>query len=201
MPEIHNPRFVPVVLEGKYVRLEPLTLAHADALTAVGCDPEIWRWMPLQARGREDMVKIIEGALVEQAAGRQLPFATIERSGGKAVGSTRFMDIQPAHRGVEIGYTWIAPPWQRSAVNTEAKLLMLRHAFETWKCLRVALKTDVLNQKSRNAIERLGAKPEGIFRKHMLMEGGRVRDSAWYSITNDEWPEVERGLRARLQQS
>ena len=198
MSEGKESPFVPVVLEGSLVRLEPLTLAHADALIAVGCDPSIWRWMPLEVRSREDMAGMIEAALAEQAAGRQLPFATIDKKTGKAVGSTRFMDIQRANRGVEIGYTWIAPPWQRSAVNTEAKLLMLRHAFETWGVMRVALKTDFLNEKSRNAILRLGAKQEGVFRKHMVMPGGRVRDSVWFSITDEEWPAVRRNLEERF---
>ena len=125
-------------------------------------------------------------------------FATVERSSGRAIGSTRFMNIDRANRRVEIGSTWIAPPWQRTAVNTEAKYLMLRHAFEVWGCMRVELKTDALNQKSRNAILRIGAKEEGTLRRHLVTWTGRVRDTVYFSILDDEWPEAKRKLENKL---
>ena len=127
-----------------------------------------------------------------------MPFATVERNSKKIVGSTRFMNIDAMNRHVEIGSTWIAPPWQRTAVNTEAKYLMLRHAFETWKCMRVEFKTDLMNERSRRAILRLGAKEEGTFRKHMVTWSGRIRDSVYFSIIDTEWPEVKARLEAKL---
>ncbi|MBZ5608757.1 MAG: GNAT family N-acetyltransferase [Acidobacteriia bacterium] len=188
----------PVLLEGTHVRLEPLTLEHLDALCEVGLDEELWRWIPIQVRTREEMRAYIQLALELQAAGSALPFATIERSTGRAVGSTRYMNIDRPNRHVEIGATWIGRPWQRTAINTEAKYLMLRHAFERLGCLRVELKTDVLNEKSRNAILRIGAKQEGIFRNHVVCASGRVRDSVWFSVIDREWPQVKAALDAKL---
>ena len=188
----------PVTLTGKHVRLEPLSLAHHPALCEIGLDPELWRWTIAQVLTPDQMRGYMEIALQWQADGTAIPFATVDLASGRVVGSTRFMSIDRPHRHVEIGSTWIAPPWQRTAVNTEAKYLMLRHAFEHWGCIRVELKTDSLNQKSRNAIARLGAKEEGIFRNHMICWGGRIRHSAWYSITNEEWPAVKAGLEAKL---
>ena len=144
------------------------------------------------------MLSYIRSALQWQADGTALPFATVEQSAGHAVGSTRYMNIDHANRKVEIGSTWIAPAWQRTAANTEAKYLMLRHAFEPLGCIRVELKTDVLNEKSRNAILRIGAGHEGIFRNHVICAGGRIRDSAWYSIIDSEWPRVKSMLEERL---
>ena len=188
----------PVLLEGTHVRLEPLTLEHLDALCEVGLDEELWRWIPIQVRTREEMRAYIQLALELQAAGSALPFATIERSTGRAVGRTRYMNIDRPNRHVEIGATWIGRPWQRTAINTEAKYLMLRHAFERLGCLRVELKTDVLNEKSRNAILRIGAKQEGIFRNHVVCASGRVRDSVWFSVIDREWPQVKAALDAKL---
>ena len=125
-------------------------------------------------------------------------FATVERSSGRTIGSTRFMNIDRVNKRVEIGSTWIAPPWQRTAVNTEAKYLMLRHAFEVWGCIRVELKTDALNQKSRNAILRIGAKEEGTLRRHLMTWTGRVRDTVYFSIWDSEWAQVKAGLENRL---
>jgi len=138
----------------------------------------------------------VETAFAEQARGESVVFVTVERASGKVIGSTRFMNIDRANSRVEIGSTWIAPAWQRTAVNTEAKYLMLRHAFEVWRCIRVELKTDALNQKSRNAILRLGAREEGTFRKHLLTWTGRIRDTVYFSILDTEWPEV----KARLEE-
>src|SRR5206468_3564674 len=139
----------------------------------------------------EDLRLYLESALRDQREGRSLPFATIERAGGRVVGSTRFGNIEPAHRRVEIGWTWIGRDWQRTAINTEAKYLMLRHAFETWGCVRVELKTNALNQKSRRAIQRIGGREEGIFRRHIISERGVWRDTVYFSILDDEWPEVK----------
>ncbi|HEV2386749.1 MAG TPA: GNAT family protein [Candidatus Acidoferrales bacterium] len=188
----------PVTLEGRYVRLEPLTRGHHAALVAAGLDPELWRWIPQPVLTREEMAGYIGNALAEQARGTALPFATIERASGQAVGCTRYGNIDRSHRRVEIGWTWIAKPWQRTAVNTEAKYLQLRHAFETLGCIRVELKTDSLNERSRAAIARLGAREEGTFRNHMITASGRVRHTVYFSIIDAEWPEVKARLEAML---
>jgi len=188
----------PITLEGQHVRLEPLSLAHLDALCEVGLDEDLWRWTPDQARTRDDMRTYILEALAGQERGTMLPFATVLRAESRVVGSTRFGNIDLRHRRVEIGWTWIARSWQRTAVNTEAKLLMLRHAFETLGCIRVELKTDALNDRSRQAILRLGAKEEGIFRQHMVMPAGHFRDTVYYSILDREWPEIKVKLGERL---
>lgn len=192
----------PVTLEGRHVRLEPLSLErHAEALVAVGLDPDLWRWTLSRVEGAADLRLYVEHALAEQAAGRALPFATVERAGGRVVGSTRFMAISVPHRRVEIGSTWIAKPWQRTTVNTEAKYLMLRHAFETWGCLRVELKTDMRNERSRRAMLRLGCVEEGTHRKHMINGLGEVRDTVYYSVVDDEWPAVKARLEWLLARS
>jgi RimJ/RimL family protein N-acetyltransferase len=188
----------PIVLEGDYVRLDPLSLDHVEALCEVGLDDALWQWVPKPVQSHDDMQAYVEAALAGQQAGRMLPFATVERESGRVVGSTRFGAIDLANRRLEIGWTWIARPWQRSAVNTEAKLLMLRHAFEALGCHRVEFKTDSLNERSRNAILRLGAQQEGIFRKHIVTASGRLRDSVYFSIIDDEWPAVEAGLQGKL---
>ena len=186
---------VPTTLEGRVVRLEPLTPAHAPGLWEAGSDPAIWRLGLEPVQSAEEMREYVARALEQSAA---LPFATVLRSEGRVVGSTRFGNIDPVHRHAEIGWTWIGPRWQRTAVNTEAKLLMLRHAFEDWGCLRVELKTDVLNERSRAAIQRLGAKEEGVFRRHLIARTGRVRDSIFYSIIDEEWPSVRERLEGML---
>lgn len=192
-------RIEPVTLCGRHIRLEPLSLDHHAQLCAVGLDPEIWRWNPWRiVRTPEDMHLYIELALQQQASRTALPFATIELAGGQAIGSTRFAGIDHDHRRVEIGSTWIAPPWQRTAVNTEAKYLMLRHAFEELGCVRVELKTDSLNQRSRAAIARIGATEEGIARNHMVTHSGRLRHSVYFSIIDAEWPSVKARLEDKL---
>lgn len=188
----------PTTLEGKYVRLEPLTLDHLAPRCDVGLDPELWRLIPTPINTQEDMRTYIETALKLQAEGTALPFATVEKSSNKVIGSTRFANIDKTHRRVEIGWTWIARPWQRTVINTEAKYLMLRHAFETLSCIRVELKTDALNAKSRAAMLRIGAKEEGIFRSHIITQSGRIRDSVYYSIIDKEWPAVKTSLEERL---
>lgn len=180
------------------MRLEPMTFEHHDALCEIGMDPDLWRWIPTQVRSREDMHEYIKIALQWQADGTALPFVTVEQSSGKAIGSTRYMNIDKPNRRVEIGATWIAKPWQRTVVNTEAKYLMLKHAFETLGCLRVELKTDELNEKSRNAILRIGAKQEGIFRHHVVCWDGRLRNSVYFSVIAPEWPEVKAALEEKL---
>ncbi len=187
------------LLEGRHVRLEPLREAHHAALCTMGLDPDLWELIPYRVTTPEEMSAYIERALKDQAAGTALPFATVHRESGQTVGSTRFMNIEPAHRRVEIGATWIARPWQRTAVNTEAKYLMLRYAFETLGCLRVEFKTDALNQRSRHAIRRIGATEEGTFRRHIVTWSGRVRDSVYFSIIAEEWLRVKADLEDRME--
>ncbi len=193
-----RPWVEPVTLEGSYVRLEPLSLDHLPGLTKIGLDAEIWRWMPMFVQTPGDMRALVEEAIAEAEAGAMVPFTTIERATGMPVGSTRFLSIVPQHRRLEIGWTWLAPAWQHGPINTEAKLLMLRHAFEKLGALRVEFKTDALNEKSREALLKIGAVEEGVFRRHMIMPGGRQRDSAYYSVIDDEWPRVQGQLQARL---
>lgn len=188
----------PVTLSGKHIRLEPLSLDHLAGLCEVGLDPELWRWTTAAVRTPADMHTYVAAALDSQAQGTALPFATVELVSGRVIGSTRFGSIDLANRRVEIGWTWVAPSWQRTPVNTEAKYLMLRHAFETFGCLRVELKTDSLNERSRAAILRIGAQQEGIFRNHMVTESGRIRHSVYFSLIDSEWPAVKARLEQRL---
>jgi RimJ/RimL family protein N-acetyltransferase len=188
------------VLEGSVVRLEPLKREHEAALWNAAKDhaEDIFRWISYRMHTAEDFHQFVETALAERERQESVVFVTVERSSGRIIGSTRFMNIDRKHRRVEIGSTWIAPAWQRTAVNSEAKYLMLRHAFETWGCVRVELKTDGLNVKSRNAIERIGGKQEGILRKHMITWAGRLRDDVYFSILDDEWPAVRADLERKL---
>src|SRR5262249_41038439 len=194
------PMAPPITLEGRFVRLEPLQAAHSAAFWGIAKDSleDIFRWIPYRMRTREDFALLVEKAFGEQTRGDSVVFATVEPASGTVIGSTRFMNIDRANSRVEIGSTWIAPAWQHTAINTEAKYLMLRHAFEVWRCIRVELKTDALNQKSRNAILRLGAKQEGTFRKHLLTWTGRVRDTVYFSILDTEWPGVKARLESKL---
>jgi N-acetyltransferase len=186
----------PLTLLGSVVRLEPVRQEHAELFWQVAQNDleDIFRWIPYSMKTPEDFQRLIDKAFEEQERGESVVFATVEQSSGRVIGSTRFMNIDRVNRRVEIGSTWIAPAWQRTAVNTEAKFLMLRHAFEVWKCIRVELKTDALNQKSRNAILRIGAKEEGTLRRHLLTWGGRVRDTVFFSILDEEWAEVKTRL-------
>ena len=188
----------PVTLEGRHVRLEPLAMAHLAGLAEIGLDEELWRWIPVPVRTREDLAAYIETALSEQERRVSLPFALVEKTTGRAIGSTRYGSIDRTHHRVEIGWTWVGREWQRTAVNTEAKYLLLRHAFETLGCIRVELKTDSLNEKSRAAILRIGAKEEGIFRNHMITASGRIRHSVYFSIVDSEWPAVKARLESKL---
>lgn len=188
----------PVTLQGTHVRLEPLSLIHLEALSRAGSDPEIWRWTTSNAATADGMRRYLEEALEMQRHGTALPFATVERSSGQVIGSTRFGNIDASHRRAEIGWTWITPKWQRTAINTEAKYLMLRYAFEDCRCIRVEFKTDALNTQSRNALLRIGAREEGVLRKHMITESGRLRDSVYFSILEEEWPAVKATLGKKL---
>lgn len=185
-------------LAGRVVRLEPLGPEHLPGLVAVGLDPELWRITMTRFETPADVEAYLAAAIRERERGVSVPFATILQADGRLVGSTRFGSFAPEHRRAEIGWTWIARPWQRSAVNTEAKYLMLCQAFEAWKLVRVEFKTDVINMASRNAILRLGAREEGIFRKHQLAPGPRWRDSIYFSIIDDDWPAVKAGLETKL---
>lgn len=189
---------IPVTLEGTVVRLEPIRREHAELFWDISRNhlEDIFRWIPYAMRNAEDFRKLIDRAFAEQDRGESVVFATVERGSERVVGSTRFMNIDRANRRVEIGSTWIAPAWQRTAVNSEAKYLMLRHAFEIWGCIRVELKTDALNQKSRNAILRIGAKEEGTLRRHLVTWTGRVRDTVYFSILDSEWPGAKQRLEA-----
>ena len=191
----------PVMLEGTHVRLEPLRPDHAGKLWEIAKDHlhELFQWIPYRLESLEDFRVFNRHVMDEQKRGLTVPFATFERNSGDIVGTTRFMNMDMPNRKVEIGSTWIAPPWQRTAVNTEAKYLMLRHAFEVWNCLRVELKTDSMNQRSRMAILRLGAKEEGTLRKHMVTWNGRQRDSVYFSILDTEWPEVKTRLEQKME--
>lgn len=198
MSELAAMEVRPVTFEGRFVRLEPLSPEHHAGLCEVGLDSDLWQWIPEPVRMPEEMRAYIETALAEQAAGTALPFATIERASGRAIGSTRFGNIARPHRRVEIGWTWLGKAWQRTPANTEAKYLMLRHAFEIWGTNRVELKTDSLNTRSRAAILRIGAKEEGMFRNHMITSTGRIRHTVYFSITDSEWPAVKSRLEQML---
>ena len=189
----------PTVLSGRHVTLDPLKLEHVPALCEVGLDDRLWKWTIASVSDQAAMTEYVGSALMDQEKGIAVPFVTRDKGSRKIVGSTRFGNIDIQNRKTEIGWTWVATEWQRTSVNTEAKLLMLAHAFEVWKCIRVEFKTDVLNEKSRNALKRLGAKEEGIFRNHMITESGRFRDSIYFSIIESEWPEAKSNLISLLE--
>src|ERR1700674_5435531 len=191
-------KVVPVTLGGRHVRLEPLAKAHLTGLAEVGLDEELWRWIPAPVRTVDEMAAYIETALGEQERGVSLPFAIVEKATGRAIGSTRYGNIERTHHRAEIGWTWVAREWQRTAMNTEAKYLLLRHAFETLGCMRVELKTDSLNERSRAAILRIGAREEGVFRNHMITASGRIRHTVYFSIIDSEWPAVRARLESML---
>jgi RimJ/RimL family protein N-acetyltransferase len=188
----------PVVLEGPHVRLEPLDRRHAADLAEAASDPLIWRWLPVQVATRADLDRWLEDALAAAAAGTEQAFAVVDRRTGRAVGSTRYMDIAADHKGVEVGWTWYARAAWGGVVNPESKLLLLTHAFEDWGAIRLYLKTDSLNERSRSAIARLGAKYEGDLRNHRIRPDGSYRHSSYYSILDSEWPAVKRSLLERI---
>jgi RimJ/RimL family protein N-acetyltransferase len=190
----------PITLAGGHVRLEPLRLDHAPGLfAALLLDPSVWQWLPVAPPPTlAEMEALIKADLEAQAEGTKLAFAQLELPAQRVVGATMYLDISRRDRRLEIGSTWIAKPWQRTGINTEAKYLLLRHAFEALHAARVQLKTDKRNVQSQAAIERLGAIREGILRKHMLTQNGFIRDTVMYSITEDEWPPVKQRLEALL---
>lgn len=196
-----DPRFapVPVTLVGRHVRLEPLAPHHAAELFEAGRDRSIWDHMTIPPfESLADAERFIESAVEEQRLGRHVPFATIDAARGRVVGSTRYLDLQRPHRGLEIGFTWMSPEAQRTGINTEAKLLLLRHAFEELGAIRVCLKTDSRNERSQKAIERIGGRREGTLRSHMVLYSGYVRDTVYFSILEREWPEVREKLERLL---
>jgi len=185
----------PVTLTGTRVRMEPLSLdRHWDGLLAIALDPDLWRWTIADVREAPDLRRYLDEAARELAEGRSLPFATIDMDLGRVAGCTRFGNLDERHRRVEIGWTWVGREYRRSHVNTEAKYLMLGHAFETLRCVRVEFRANALNEPSRRAMERLGAQFEGTLRRHMVRETGEWRDTVYYSILDHEWPRVKQRL-------
>ena len=189
----------PVVLQGKHARLEPLNESHISGLTAVGAGQDFWDFMLYgRINTEDDMCNWVRDMLSRAEKGTDLPFAVIHLVSGRVAGATRYLNIMPKDRGLEVGGTWYGTEFQRTAVNTECKYLLLTHAFETLKCIRVQIKTDLRNVRSQKAIERIGAKKEGILRNHMILPDGRYRDSVFYSIIDTEWDEVKKRLEEML---
>ena len=190
---------IPERLAGRIVVLEPLRRDHEAGLFEAARDPAVWRWMPLRAAETPETFRAwLEDALERSRAGNDVAFTVLDAETGAPIGSTRYLALRPEHRGLEIGWTWMARATWGTGANVEAKLLLLEHAFERLGCIRVEFKTDARNERSRAALEALPARFEGIFRKHMLVQDGDVRDSAYYAITDDEWPSTRETLRARL---
>lgn len=187
-----------VVLSGSRVRLEPLALAHVPALCEIGLDPELWRVTVTRLTTPAEVAAYVRAAHRERDAGTALPFATILQAENRVIGSTRFGNYDRENCRVEIGWTWVAPAWQRSGANVEAKLLMLAHAFDVLGCNRVEFKTDAINDKSRRALLGIGATEEGILRRHMVLWNGRVRDTVYFSVIREEWPRLRANLEAKL---
>ena len=189
----------PIVLEGNVVRLEPLNEGHVSGLAAIGVDEDIWRHMLYgQMKGEDDLLFWVRALLALAVQGTDIPFAVIHVASGRVAGATRYMEIRPAHRGIEIGGTWYGAEFRRTAVNTECKYLLLRYAFEVMGCIRVQFKTDVRNVRSQRAIERIGAIREGILRNHMILPDGKIRHSVFYSVLESEWPAVKLNLEQKL---
>ena len=191
-------RLEPVTLEGRRVRLAPLALEHVQALAEVALAPALWHWTLARPTDEVGLRAWAEAAIANRESGTELPFVTLEATTGRPIGSTRYLNIVMEHRRLEIGWTWVAPPWQRTGANREAKLLLLSHAFDTLGCRRVEFKTDSRNEPSRTALLGIGAQFEGIFRNHMVMPDGPMRHSAYYSVIDDEWPKVKARLEASL---
>ena len=188
----------PITLEGARVRLAPLSLAHHAQLCEIGLDERLWRSTTIRLQTPEEMFGYIQTALQNQSEGSALPFVIVEKGSDRIVGTTRYHSINQAHRRLEIGFTWIAVEWQRTPVNTEAKYLMLKHAFEQYKCVRVEFKADSINQQSSRALIRIGAKQEGVLRKYMVSDHKGARDLTLFSIIDTEWPEVKANLERKL---
>ena len=192
----------PVTLDGERVRMEALALArHFEGLCEIALDPDLWRWTTNRVTTREELRAYLDTALQEQAEGRSLPFATVDKPSGRIAGCTRFGNIDRYNRRMEIGWTWVGRPYQRTYVNTEAKLLMLRHAFEMLGCVRVELKTNALNRRSRDAMLRIGCVEEGVFRRYQRNDDGTWRDTAYYSVIDSDWPAVKARLEGMMSRS
>lgn len=189
----------PIILEGVHIRLAPLTIAHHSDLCEVGLDTRLWRYTTIRVQTKEDMLRYIETALQEQAAGTALPFVIVVKNSGKVIGTTRYHSINKMHRRLEIGFTWIAVEWQRTGVNTEAKYLLLKQAFEQYGCIRVEFKADSSNEPSCRALLGIGAKQEGILRNYVISSHKGVRDMALFSILDSEWAEVKANLERKLE--
>ncbi len=188
----------PVTLVGRHVRLEPMQLGHTEALIEIGVGYDIFRWYPFAIDTADDMCAYVRRCLADAAAGSAVPFVTVDQASGRVAGATSFLAIDRAHRRLEIGATWLGVAWQRTACNTEAKYLQLRHCFEELGCVRVEFKTDALNHRSRAALLRVGAVEEGTFRSHLICPGNRRRDSVYFSILDTEWPQVKPRLEVLL---
>lgn len=198
-PPMDDMRWVrPVTLEGRLVRIEPLSLDHLDDLARVAFEGDLWRWTVVKPTNIEELRVWLEAAVAGAATGAEMPFATVDRASGRAIGSTRFMSIVPEHKRLEIGWTWVGLAHQRTGANREAKLLQMAHAFETLGANRVEFKTDSLNDKANPGLLGIGATFEGAFRNHMVMPGGRLRHSNYYSVIADDWPAVKARLQAKL---
>lgn len=189
----------PVTLIGRHVRLEPLSEAHIPALAEIGIGQSFWDFMLYgNINTVEDMQNWVRDILSRGEKGTDLPFVAIHLASGRVAGATRYLNIVPKDRGLEIGGTWYGTEFQRTAVNTECKYLLMQHAFETLKCIRVQLKTDLRNERSQKAIERIGAVKEGVLRNHMILPDGRYRHSVFYSILDTEWPDVKKRLEEMM---
>jgi RimJ/RimL family protein N-acetyltransferase len=195
---LNNLKNTSIELIGTRVKLAPLEEAHTKGLFKAGQAPDIWSYMPMKIETLEEMVHLVQGALLAKEKGTEFPFVIIDQETDQIVGSTRFLDISPSHRHLEIGWTWLAPVVWRTKINTEAKYLLLRYCFEVLSTIRVQLKTDGRNLRSQSAIERIGAKREGTLRRQRVMYDGYVRDTVYFSIIEEEWPEVKQRLEAIL---
>ncbi|WLW58906.1 GNAT family protein [Achromobacter aegrifaciens] len=196
-----SPRLQPVTLAGEVVRLEPLTASHAEPLAQVGLHPELWRLQPEPVQTLDDMQRYVDRALAGQRDGNCLPFVIVRQDNGQVIGATRYMDIALAHKRLEIGGTWLTPASQRSGANTEAKFLLLQHAFETIGIIRIVFKTELSNMQSRQAILRIGGVEEGVFRKHLIAQSGRARDMVYFAILDEDWPAVKARLLMRMRRA
>ena len=188
----------PKTLEGPRIRLAPLSLSHHARLCSVGLDESLWRFTTIRLQTPEDMLTYVQAAIHERTEGKTLPFVIIEKSKGEIIGSSRYHNINTTQRRLEIGFTWIAVPWQRTSVNTEAKYLMLKQAFERYRCVRVEFKADSSNERSCRALKRIGAKQEGVLRNYVISSHKGVRDLILFSIVDSEWPEVKANLEKKL---
>jgi RimJ/RimL family protein N-acetyltransferase len=186
-------------LVGRTVRIEPLATHHEAGLRLAAADPRVWRWMPIDPTGSDESFHAwMTDALARAANGLDAPFCVLRAESGEALGSTRYLALRPEHLGLEIGWTWLSPAAWGTAANAEAKLLLMEHAFERLGCMRVEFKTDALNERSRAALEAIGARFEGIHRRHMLVRQGELRDSAWYSVIDSDWPATKAALAERV---